>query len=120
MSLRLDLYKVFYTVARCQSITAAAKALYLTQPTVSRCIQNLEEDLGCVLFVRSKRGVCLTPEAEMLMEHVSQAFSHLREAEVELSARKALKSGLVRLGVSEMTMHNYLLPFLEIFQTLVS
>ena len=62
MSTSFDYYKVFYYAASSGSITLAAQKLFLSQPTVSRCIQNLEHDLGCTLFIRSKKGILLTPE----------------------------------------------------------
>lgn len=56
MSVSLEYYKIFYYVARYKSITAAAKALFLSQPTVSHYIRGLEEALGFALFVRNKNG----------------------------------------------------------------
>lgn len=61
MSVNFDHYKIFYYVAKYQNITFAADLLFLSQPTVSRCIQNLEAETGCRLFDRSKKGVSLTP-----------------------------------------------------------
>lgn len=54
-SINFEHYKVFYFVAKMKNITSAASALYLSQPSVSRCISNLEEDLNCTLFTRSKK-----------------------------------------------------------------
>lgn len=56
MEISFDYYKVFYEVARSHSITLAASHLCLTQPTVTKYIQNLESALGCQLFVRSQKG----------------------------------------------------------------
>ena len=56
MEISFDYYKVFYEVARSHSITLAASHLCLTQPTVTKYIQNLEAALGCQLFVRSQKG----------------------------------------------------------------
>ena len=50
MSVNLDSYKTFYYVAKYRNITHAAKALFQTQPTVSRCIAGLEAELGCRLL----------------------------------------------------------------------
>lgn len=61
MSVSFDAYKVFYYVAKHKNITNAANALYLTQPTVSHTVAGLEKALGCQLFIRSKKGVQLTP-----------------------------------------------------------
>ena len=48
------------------------------QPNITRYINNLESELGCKLFIRSNRGVKLTPEGENLFEHVAIAQEHLR------------------------------------------
>ena len=52
-----DYYKIFYEVAKRKNITLAAQHLCLTQPTISKCIQNLEHDLECQLFYRSQPRV---------------------------------------------------------------
>lgn len=116
MSVSFDYYKIFYYVAKYRNITTAAKALFLSQPTVSKYIQSLEEALGCALFVRSKKGVSLTPEAELLYPHIAQACELILQAEEELFSRQSLQSGVIRIGASEMTLHNYLLPVLETFR----
>lgn len=116
MSTSFEYYKIFYYVAKYQNITLAAHALYLTQPTVSHYIQALEESLGFTLFVRTKKGVILTPEAQLLYEHVEKACMHLFKGEEELLAKKALTHGHLRIGASEMTLHNYLMPYLETFR----
>lgn len=88
MSVSFDSYKTFYYVARLGSFTEAAKALYVTQPTVTHAIQMLEQELDCVLFQRSRKGVSLTPEAAMLYEHVRAACEHIFEAESALKAKR--------------------------------
>lgn len=113
MKVNLEHYKIFYFVAKNRSITAAAKELYLSQPTVSKYIQNLEKELGMTLFIRSKKGVVLTPEAEMLYEHVSKAYRHIDLAEEELMNRRELQAGILHIGASEMTMQHFLLSYLE-------
>ena len=116
MSVNLDSYKTFYYVAKYRNITHAAKALFQTQPTVSRCIAGLEAELGCRLFVRSKKGVMLTPEAELLYQHISAACQEIFLAEEQLSKHKSFQEGLIRIGASEMTIHHCLLPFLGAFR----
>ncbi len=118
MSVSFDYYKVFYHVAKSGNITTAARTLFLTQPTVSRCIRNLENELGLSLFARSKKGVTLTPEGKILYEHVEKACQHIFKAEEVLSDHLLLKDGLVRIGASETTLRHYLIPFLERFRRL--
>ncbi len=113
MKINLEHYKIFYFVAKDKSITAAAKELYLSQPTVSKYIQNLEKELGMTLFIRSKKGVVLTPEAEILYEHIAKAYRHIDLAEEELMNRKELQEGILHIGASEMTMQHFLLAYLE-------
>ena len=63
MVISYDAYRTFYTVAKLGSFTRAANALMSSQPNLTRTIRNLESVLGCTLFVRSNRGVSLTPES---------------------------------------------------------
>ena len=52
-----DYYRIFYHVAQQHSFTKAAEVLHNNQPNITRCMNNLETELGCHLFVRSNRGV---------------------------------------------------------------
>ena len=49
-------YKIFYYVAKFQNITMAANYLFLSQPSISRCVKNLEDELGCKLLCAVKKG----------------------------------------------------------------
>ena len=66
--INLNLYKIFYEVAKEQNITKASEELSISQPAISKSIKNLEEQLGGQLFVRTKRGVVLTEEGKELVE----------------------------------------------------
>ena len=116
MYINYDYYRIFYHVARYRSFTRAAEVLLNSQPNVTRAIKNLESELGCTLFVRSNRGVTLTPEGEKLYEHIAVAFEHIQAAETELSLGKSLQSGVVSIGVSEVALRCLLLPILREFQ----
>ena len=67
-----EYYKVFYLVAKRKNITKAAAELFSSQPAVSRVITNIETELNCKLFIRSKSGVVLTKEGEELFEKISE------------------------------------------------
>ena len=95
-------YKIFYYVAKFQNITMAANYLFLSQPSISRCVKNLEDELGCKLFVRSKKGVELTTGGEMLFKHISIACKHIFSAEEELALISERDRAIVRLGGSEV------------------
>ncbi len=113
MNISLDYYKTFYYVAKYQNVTLAANALFSNQPNVTRIIKNLEHALGCPLFVRSNRGVRLTPEGERLYARVKVAVEQIAFAETELDRVKTLQNGVVSLGATEVALHTFLLPVLN-------
>ena len=116
MSITYDYYRIFYYVAKHQSFTKAAKVLMNSQPNITRSMNNLEHALGCRLFLRSPKGVTLTPEGEKLYIHVQAAFEQLLAAEAELTNAKNLQSGHLSIGVSEIALHGLLLPVLRRFK----
>ena len=116
MEASLDAYKAFVCAARAKSLTAAAKELYLSQPTVTHHLQTLEALHGCRLFERTRRGVTLTPEGEILYGYLSDALARIEEAGEVLEARRTLTRGVVRIGATETTLHHYLLPRLRRFK----
>lgn len=114
--MNFDLYKTFYYVGKCGSITSAAKALYVTQPSVSHAIQTLERELDCRLLIRSPKGVELTPEGKQLYQSVAKACETIFKAEQKLEASKNLSEGLITIGASETTLHHFLMPYLADFR----
>ena len=109
----LSSYRIFYTVAKTQNISKAAKELYISQPAISKSIQKLEESLGCELFRRSSRGVLLTEEGELLFTHVSSAFETLTLGEDKLKNSLELGVGHLKIGVSSTLCKFVLLPYLK-------
>ena len=88
-----DYYRIFYYVAQYKSFTKAAAALGNNQPNITRCMNNLEAELDCKLFLRSNKGVLLTPEGHKLYEHVAIAFEQLalgEEAIIRFAAVRVL------------------------------
>lgn len=118
MNISYDYYRTFYYVAKYKSITQAAAVMLNNQPNVTRTIKNLEKELGCILFTRSRQGVQLTAEGEKLFEHISIAFEHIKAGEEELAIDKTLKSGTVSISASEIALHCFLLPILKDFRQL--
>lgn len=117
MNLSYDNYRIFYYVAKYQGFTHAALVLGSNQPNVTRAIKNLEQALGCKLFIRSNRGVQLTPEGEKLYAHISLAFRHIQAGEAELAASQSLESGVVTIAASEIALHYCLLHVLKAYRT---
>ena len=81
-----EYYKIFYYVAKYQNFTKAARVLGNNQPNITHSMNRLESQLNCVLFIRSNRGVTLTPEGELLYSRIASAAVQIQDAEAELSA----------------------------------
>lgn len=113
MYISYDYYRIFYYVAKCRSVTQAANILMNNQPNITRTIKKLEQELGCTLFLRSNRGVRLTPEGEKLYAHVCAAVEQIQAGEEELAMESSLRSGAVSIGVTEVALRCLLLPALE-------
>ncbi|TNJ67873.1 LysR family transcriptional regulator [Paenibacillus hemerocallicola] len=110
-----ELYKVFYWAAKTGSLTQAAKALFLTQPSVSHAIKQLEDRLGITLFYRNSKGVALTHEGAILYSYIEQSQILISRAEEKMASLKNLESGELRIGGSDSLFKHYLLPYLEGF-----
>ena len=111
----LDYYRIFYYVAQYKSFTKAAEALDNSQPNITRCMNLLENELGCRLFVRSNRGVSLTPEGETLFHYVSVGYKQILAGEKQLRKERNLEEGLITVGASEIALRLLLLDKLEAF-----
>lgn len=108
-----ELYKVFYWAAKTGSLSQAAKALYITQPSVSHAIKQLEDSFGLTLFNRTSKGVSLTQEGAILYAYIEKSQVLLSVAEEKMAALKNLESGELRIGGSDSLFKHYLLPYLE-------
>ncbi|MBW5446418.1 LysR family transcriptional regulator [Cohnella sp. CFH 77786] len=115
MNINYDLYKVFYWAAKTGSLTQAAKVLYLTQPSVSHAIKQLEDSFGITLFYRNPKGVALTQEGAILYSYIERSQILISLAEEKMAALKNLDSGELRIGGSDSLFKHYLLPYLEDF-----
>ncbi|SCW33681.1 DNA-binding transcriptional regulator, LysR family [Paenibacillus tianmuensis] len=115
MNNNYELYKVFYWAAKTGSLTQAARVLYLTQPSVSYAIKQLEDSFGITLFYRNSKGVSLTQEGAILYSYIEQSQILISLAEEKMAALKNLDSGELRIGGSDSLFKHYLLPYLEDF-----
>ena len=115
--MRLELYRVFYHVARYGSISEAARQLFASQPAVSQSIRQLEDYLGAKLFVRGSRGVSLTAEGAVLYDYVQRGYNTFLTGERALRDVLTLQSGEVRIGGSDTLCKHVLLPVLRRFMS---
>ena len=98
--LSLHKLEIFNTVAMEGSFSAAAERLLLTQPAVSQHIRDLESSLGTGLFVRSNRGVRLTPAGETLLDYTRCILRMLAEAESAVTNLNQMTGGQLAVGAT--------------------
>ena len=100
MNVNLELYRIFYTVAKNKHMTKASEELYISQPAISQSIKKLEDQIGGTLFLRSNKGMELTEEGKSLFEHIKGALEIIENAENEFTAFKDLSKGEIKIGCS--------------------
>lgn len=107
--MNLNHLAIFHAVAREGSVTLGAERLHISQPAVSKQLQELERSLGTPLFDRLPRGVRLTEAGELLEGYARRLFGLEAEAETALAELRGLSRGRLAVGAS-MTIGGYLLP----------
>ena len=93
--------RYFLAVAREQSISKAAEALYVTQPNLSRQIQNLEKEVGRQLIIRGARKITLTDAGQLLRKRAEEIMELYAKTESELNTPIADVSGDIHIGGGE-------------------
>lgn len=94
--------RYFVEVVRQQSFTRAAEKLFVTQPTISKMLKNLEDELNCTLLIRDGRRLLLTDTGQVFFERGLAILAEFRQLEAELSDINHLNKGLLRLGIPPM------------------
>jgi DNA-binding transcriptional LysR family regulator len=116
-NLNLNLYRVFYIVAKTKSFSESSRVLHISQPAISKHIQNLEYELNTLLFYRNNRGIELTQEAKQLLNFVEKAYNFLMLGEKSLQESKELMQGKVSIGVPSALSVYYIKDQIENFMT---
>ncbi len=110
----LELYRVFYTVAKCGSLTKAAEELYISQPAVSQAIKQLENQLGGQLFNRTHKGMELTESGgKQIFKTVEEALKLFEQAENKYAEMKDGATGVLRICASDTVSTHFLLPYVK-------
>ena len=101
MNMELRVLKYFLSVARTGSITAAAHTLHVTQPTLSRQLQDLEYELGKKLFVRGSHHVSLTRDGMLFRQRAEEIMEIVAQTEAEFHTGSRTLAGDVHIGGGE-------------------
>lgn len=91
----------FLAVAREQNISSAAEILHLTQPTLSRQLKDLEDELGKQLFIRGKRKITLTEDGMLFRKRAEEIIDLVKKTENEIANSTDIISGDVHIGTGE-------------------
>lgn len=89
----------FLKVAQEQSFTGASKLLHISQPTISKTIKSLEDELGAILFIRDNKQILLTDIGKSLFERVISIVGDLNSLTKEISLVTELKKGEIFIGI---------------------
>jgi DNA-binding transcriptional LysR family regulator len=102
-------------VAQEGNITKAADILHITQPTLSRQLMDLEEEVGAILFVRGKRQITLTDSGMLFQQRIKEIISLLDKTESDVAEQKDLVSGVITIGCVESQASRMLPDMMEKF-----
>lgn len=99
--MELRVLQYFLAVTREQSISGAAESLYLSQPTLSRQLKELEDELGKQLFIRGSRRITLTEEGMILRKRAEEIMELVKKAEDEITQSDEIIAGDITVGTGE-------------------
>lgn len=114
--MELRTLEYFLAVAREESILRASNYLHLTQPTLSRQMHDLEEELGKQLFIRGNRKITLTEDGVLFRQRANEILMLVRKTRDELSAKEDAVSGDIFIGASEMDSFKFFANAAKRFQ----
>ena len=115
--MELRVLKYFLGVARTGSITAAAHSMHVTQPTLSRQLQDLEYELGRKLFVRGSHHVTLTRDGMLLRQRAEEIMEIVDQTESEFYANSRSVSGDIYIGCGESEAVSHLAEIISAFRS---
>ena len=115
--MEIRVLRCFLAVARKGSITAAANYLHLTQPTLSRQLKDLEEELGQTLLIRKSHRVTLTPEGMLLRKRAEEIIAMVDKTQSEFVSLGNTVSGNVYIGGGETRVMKEIATVIRDIQT---
>ena len=101
--MEIRVLRYFLAVVREESITKAAEMLHITQPTLSRQIAQMEDEMGVKLFARGTRKIVLTNEGMLLRRRAEEILELVDKTERELVEQDEMVEGTVSLGCGDLT-----------------
>ena len=115
-NINLNLYKVFYVCAKCNSFKEASQKLYVTQPAISMQIKSLEDSLGTKLFYRSNSGLSLTKDGKQLYTYIEKSYNYLTAGEKIIKQNNNMDIGTIIIGSPAHIASFDLLKYVELYR----
>lgn len=106
--MEIRVLRYFLAVAREESISGAAEALHISQPTLSRQLMDMEEEFGKKLFIRGNRRITLTEDGMLLRQRAEEILELVDKTEAEITADDEEISGDVYIGAGETEVMRYI------------
>ncbi|MCI9233353.1 MAG: LysR family transcriptional regulator [Bacilli bacterium] len=116
-NVNFELYKVFYYVAKHKNLTRAAEELFISQPAITQSIKKLEEQIGYTLFYRTKHGMNLTKEGEILLDYLKVPIECLQSGKRKIEELFEEKNIIIRFGGGTTVLQHNLLGPLQKFRS---
>ena len=113
MDINYELYRTFYIVANCKTITEASKKLMISQPAVTKAIKNLEWQLNGNLFIRSKNGIEITENGKKLYNFIRPAIEQIQDASKMFNNINKVENGEIKIGTSNTILKYFLIKYLK-------
>lgn len=115
--MEIRVLKYFLMVAREENITRAAELLHITQPTLSRQLIQLEEELGVTLFLRSKHRIILTEDGMLLRRRAEEILSLTEKTKQDLQHHTGILTGKITIGSGEFKSSQFLADLIAAFRS---
>ena len=119
MDISLNQLQMILTIAECGSVTRAAEILNRPQPSVSRTLKEVEDQIGAQIFDRSTRSFVLTDHGHVIMRHARSILAEMRHAEGELALLNDRLLNQIRIGVHSIASASIVVPAVAHFKEIV-
>ena len=114
--MEIRVLRYFLAIAREENMTRAAEQLHVSQPSLSKEMKKLEEELGCELFVRSNKNMRLSDEGMLLRKRAEDILSMVDKTAEEFSQLDNITGGEIRIGCAESHLIKYLAQSIKSFK----
>lgn len=115
-NINLNLYRIYYIVAKSKSLVEASRKLHISQPAISKDIRKLEDALNTKLIYRKNNGISLTADGEEFIKYLDESFGILNTGEEIIKQKNDLEHGTISIGCLSHISSLYLMERIEAFK----